>query len=253
EPLVLRLPLGFGLRHRDVRALPLLLDGMPSMQRELRLNVMLGQHVAGDPLSLHGGDLGACVQEYLRVTRADGDRAAELTADVFFHLMLGQRPLRLFGLCLAGQGDGYPPVIAVCHGTTLTHPKSNPAASAGTTELLCGGQPRGSHRMRFSHCRPGRRLPSALALGSGRPGPELAALHRLTGGGTGEPEYSRGQVTDRLEVLGLLGQRQGRLEMGERRFGIAEDGQRVTGEYPGPDVIGPAFEVLGDLRPRVVS
>ena len=41
--------------------------------------------------------------------------------------------------------------------------------------------------------------------------------------------------------------------MGERRFGIAEDGQRVTGEYPGPDVIGPAFEVLGDLRPRVVG
>ena len=121
EPLVLRLPLGFGLRHRDVRALPLLLDGMPSMQRELRLNVMLSQHVAGDPLSLRGGDLGACVQEDLRVTRADGDGAAELAADVFFHLMPGQRLLRLFDLCLAGQGDGYPPVIAVCHGTTLTH------------------------------------------------------------------------------------------------------------------------------------
>src|SRR5260370_30338889 len=41
--------------------------------------------------------------------------------------------------------------------------------------------------------------------------------------------------------------------MGERRLGIAEDGQCVTGEYPGPDVIGPALEVLGDLRPRVVS
>jgi hypothetical protein len=37
--------------------------------------------------------------------------------------MLGQCLLRLFGLCLAAQGDGYPPVIAVCHGTTLTHPK----------------------------------------------------------------------------------------------------------------------------------
>jgi hypothetical protein len=36
--------------------------------------------------------------------------------------MLGQRLLRLFGLGLGGQGDGYPPVIAVCHGTTLTHP-----------------------------------------------------------------------------------------------------------------------------------
>ena len=46
----------------------------------------------------------------------------ELAADVFFHLMLGQRPLRLFDLRLAGQGDGHPPVIAVCHDTTLTHP-----------------------------------------------------------------------------------------------------------------------------------
>ena len=92
------------------------------MRRELRLNVMLGQHVAGDPLSLHGGGLGACVQEDLRVTRASGDGEAELTSDVFFYLMLGQRPLRLFGLGLAGQGDGHPPVIAVCHGTTLTHP-----------------------------------------------------------------------------------------------------------------------------------
>ena len=91
---MLRLPLGFGLRHRDVRALPLLLDGMPSMQRELRLNVVASQHVAGDPLSLRGGDLGACVQEDLRATRADDDGAAELAADVFFHLMAGQRPLR---------------------------------------------------------------------------------------------------------------------------------------------------------------
>src|SRR5277367_2714115 len=41
--------------------------------------------------------------------------------------------------------------------------------------------------------------------------------------------------------------------MGERRSGIAEGGQGVTGEYPGPDVIGPAFEVLGDLRSRVVG
>ena len=41
--------------------------------------------------------------------------------------------------------------------------------------------------------------------------------------------------------------------MGERRSGIAEGGQGVTGEYSGPDVIGPAFEVLGDLRSRVVG
>ena len=40
--------------------------------------------------------------------------------------------------------------------------------------------------------------------------------------------------------------------MGQRRFGITEDGQRVTGEYPGPDVVGPALQVLGNLRPRLV-
>jgi len=41
--------------------------------------------------------------------------------------------------------------------------------------------------------------------------------------------------------------------VGEGRFGIAEDSQRVTGEHPGPDVIGPAFGVLGDFRPNVVG
>ena len=41
QPLVLRLPFGFVLRYGNVRALPLLLDGMPSMQREIRLNALL--------------------------------------------------------------------------------------------------------------------------------------------------------------------------------------------------------------------
>ena len=50
----------------------------------------------------------------------------------------------------------------------------------------------------------------------------------LACGGTGEPEYPGGQITDRLVVLGLLGQRQRHLEVGQRRFGITEDGQRVT-------------------------
>ncbi|HWM98400.1 MAG TPA: carboxymuconolactone decarboxylase family protein [Streptosporangiaceae bacterium] len=96
------------------------------------------------------------------------------------------------------------------------------------------------------------RLSSALALRSGWSRPGLAALRRLTDGGAGEPDYPGGQVADRLVVLGLLGQRQRQLHMGERPLGIAEDGQRVTGEYPGPDVTGPAFHVLRDLRPRLV-
>ena len=156
EPLVLHLPLGFGLRYRDVRTLPLLLDGMPSMQRELRLNVMLSQHVAGDPLSLRGGNLGSCVQEDLRITRADDDGLAELAADVFFHLMPGQRPLRLSGLRLSGQGDGYPPVIAVCHVTTLTHP-SQATGWPGAAWWWPGHEWTWVHSLQFQ-----RRLPHQL-------------------------------------------------------------------------------------------
>src|SRR5579864_9714438 len=92
-------------------------------------------------------------------------------------------------------------------------------------------------------------LSLVLALGSGRPGAGLATLHRLAGG-AGETEDTRGQVPDGLVVLGLLSQRQGRLELGERRFAVAEDGQRVTGKQADPDIVRPAFGVLGDLRPR---
>jgi hypothetical protein len=49
-----------------------------------------------------------------------------------------------------------------------------------------------------------------------------------------------------------VGQRQGGLVLGECRFGVAQEGQRVAGEHPGLDVIGPASDVLGDLEPRVV-
>ena len=72
------------------------------------------------------------------MTRDDGDGVAELAADVFFHLMARQCPLRLFDLRLAGQGDGYPPVIAVCHGTTLTHP-SQAAGSTGAARVRAVG------------------------------------------------------------------------------------------------------------------
>jgi hypothetical protein len=58
-----------------------------------------------------------------------------------------------------------------------------------------------------------------------------------------EPEYPGGQFSDGLIVLGLLSQRQGRLKLEERRLGVAEDDQRVTGEHPRPDVIGPALHI----------
>ena len=45
---------------------------------------------------------------------------------------------------------------------------------------------------------------------------------------------------------------QGGLVLSECRFPVSKEGQRVAGKHPGPDVIGPAFHVLGDLHPRVV-
>ena len=115
EPLTLGLALGFGLRHRDVRGLPPLLDRVPAVQGRLRRHAVPGQHITSDLLSVPGGGLGACVQEDLRVTRADGDAAADLAADVFFHLTQGTRLLRRSGVRLAGHGDGHAPVITVCH------------------------------------------------------------------------------------------------------------------------------------------
>src|SRR5262245_21868433 len=65
KPLVLSLALGFGPRHRDVRGLPLLLDGVPALQGELRLNALAVEHVTGYPLGVPGGQLGARVEEDL--------------------------------------------------------------------------------------------------------------------------------------------------------------------------------------------
>ena len=126
QPLVLRVALGLGLRHRDVRPLPLLLDRMPAVQGELRLDAALGQHVAGYPLSLRGGDLGPCVKEDLRVTRTDSDAAAEPALDIFFNLVLGEGSLRRLDMRLAGQRDRHAPVIVVRHGVTLTQPPRRP-------------------------------------------------------------------------------------------------------------------------------
>ena len=92
------------------------------MHHGLRLDAVLAQHVKGDPLSLPGRHLSAGVQEDLRVTRANGDVAAELAADVFFHLMPRQGSLRPSDLRLVSEGDRHAPVIAVRHGVTLAHP-----------------------------------------------------------------------------------------------------------------------------------
>ena len=95
QRLVAGLALGSGLRIRIAGFSACFLNGVPAVQGELRRNAVPGQHVAGDPLSVPGGGLGACVQEDLPVIRADGDAAADLAADVFFHLTQGKRPLRL--------------------------------------------------------------------------------------------------------------------------------------------------------------
>src|SRR5690348_10293493 len=119
EPLVLRLALGLRLRHRDAGVLPLLLEGVPAVYSGPCRHAVPGQHVAGDAPGVPGGGLGACVQEDLPVARADGDAPADLAADVFFGLAQGQG-LRLPGARLAAHGDGDAPVVAACHGLTLT-------------------------------------------------------------------------------------------------------------------------------------
>src|SRR5207302_4625050 len=95
---------------------------------------------------------------------------------------------------------------------------------------------------------------SALAfpLRSAWPGARLALHRRSRAARMSEPEDPYGQLTGCPVVLGLLGQWPGGLVLGECRFGVAEDGQRVAGERPGLDVIGPALHLLGDLHPRVV-
>jgi hypothetical protein len=98
------------------------------VQGGLRRDAVLVQHVEGDPLSVPDGRLSARVEEDLRVPRADGDTAADPAADVFFHLAQGRGLLRLSSWRLPAHGDGDAPVIAVCHGTTLTHP--SPAGAA---------------------------------------------------------------------------------------------------------------------------
>jgi hypothetical protein len=91
------------------------------VQGELRLDALAGQDVAGHPFGVPGGVLGARVQEDLRVTRADGDAAPELPADIFFHLMRGKGLPRPFEVGRVGQRDRHPPVVAVCHAVTLAH------------------------------------------------------------------------------------------------------------------------------------
>src|SRR6185437_15606571 len=82
QPLVLGLALGFGLRHRDIRALPFLLDRMPAVQRELCLDAQFAEYLAGGALGFASGKLGARVQVDLRVAGADNDVVPEPAADV---------------------------------------------------------------------------------------------------------------------------------------------------------------------------
>ena len=113
QPLVLRLALGLGPRHGKIRVLPPFLTGMPAMEDEPCLQVMLSQHVAGDPLSLPGSGLCPGVRENLGATRTDRNGIAEPTACFVSHLARREHYLRAFGLALVGERDGHPPVMVV--------------------------------------------------------------------------------------------------------------------------------------------
>jgi hypothetical protein len=90
---VLCLALGLGPRHRDIWVLPPFLKGMPAVDGEFRLEVVPGQHVAGDPLSLPGGDLCPGVQEDLRAACARRDVVTQPTAGIFSQLAPGNNIL----------------------------------------------------------------------------------------------------------------------------------------------------------------
>jgi hypothetical protein len=119
QPLVLCLALGLGPRHRDVRVLPPLLKGMPAVDGELCLEVKLGQHVAGDPLSLPGGDLCPGVQEHLGATCAHRDAVAKPAAGIFSHRVPGEQHPHPFRLHPVRERDGHPPIIVVHDGLTV--------------------------------------------------------------------------------------------------------------------------------------
>jgi hypothetical protein len=100
---VLRPAFSLGPRHRDIRVLPLLLDRVSMTHGDIRRAAALGQHLAGDPLSLPGSVPGPRVQVDLRVTRAHGDVPAEPASDICFHLMLRKGPPHPFGIRRVGQ------------------------------------------------------------------------------------------------------------------------------------------------------
>src|SRR5215469_8647057 len=135
---MLGLALGLGPRHRDVGALPLLLDGMPAVQGELRLDAVLGQHVAGNLFGLPGGILGSRIEEDLLIPRTNGDVTAKPQVNVLFYLALGKRSPRLLSLSLVGQRDRHAPVSTVCHGATLAHPERSRERARSGAQMWMG-------------------------------------------------------------------------------------------------------------------
>jgi len=132
ETPVLRLALLVGLRHRDVRVLPFLLDRMPPVEREVGAETPLGHHLADHLIRFVGGLLGARVEKDARVTSAHSDAVAEPTAHVVLHLVLAQGLQRPPDMPLIVKRDRYPPVV-VCHGPTLPsspgpHPRTGASA-----------------------------------------------------------------------------------------------------------------------------
>ena len=86
---VINLDLG-GRRHRGARVHPLLFERMPSVEREIGEQLVLGKHLAHDPACFTGRIFGAGIEENVRAVRGDRDVATEPATRVVLHLMFAQ-------------------------------------------------------------------------------------------------------------------------------------------------------------------
>ena len=119
KALMFRLALLVGLRHRDVRILPVLLARMPSVDSEIGADIALSHNLAHDTVRLPGSNLGARVEKNAGAVRADRDAVTEPPAHIVLHLMLAQRLQRPPGMGLIVKRDRHSPVV-VCHGRDST-------------------------------------------------------------------------------------------------------------------------------------
>src|ERR1700737_4846849 len=94
---------------------------MPAVERQLGGQLVLGEHLAHDPICLAGGVFGRGIEEHAGSVRRPRDVVPEPTAHAVLHLVLAERLNRATDVGRIAERDGYPPVI--CHNDDLTAPR----------------------------------------------------------------------------------------------------------------------------------